>query len=110
MIRWVPGTGLFSLKKQTKRYEVSNSNCPTTQGKRSQLFLIVFRYGWVHSLSMLLVWKRSETSHHLGDKRQNFLQHQRVVSRFLAISRASAATTIINYKLKLWQKMSLNVW
>ena len=69
----------------------------TTRGKRSQLFLIVFRYGWVHNLSMLLVWKRSETSHHLGDERQIFLQHQRIVSRFLAISSVSAATTIINY-------------
>ena len=39
----------------------------------------MFRYGWVHSLSMLLVWKRSETSHHLVDERQNFLQHQRIV-------------------------------
>ena len=31
-------------------------------------------YDWVHSPSMLLVWKGSETSHHLGDKRQNYLQ------------------------------------
>ena len=63
----------------------------------------------MHSLSMLLVWKRSETSHHLGDERQNSLQHQRIVSRFLAISSASAATTIINYKLKLWQIMAKDV-
>ena len=105
-----PAQSCFLKKKQTKRYEVSNSNCLTTQGMRSQLFLIVFRYGWVHSLSMLLVWKRSETSHYLGDERKDFLQHQRIVSRFLAISSTSAATTITNYKLKLWQKMSLNVW
>ena len=91
MICWVPSTGLLSLKKQTTKYEFSISNCPTTQGKRSQLNMV----GCIHSLSMLLVWKRSETSHHLGDECQNFLQHWRIVSHFLTISSASAATTII---------------
>ena len=31
IICWVPSTGLHSLKKQTKKYEVSISNYPTTQ-------------------------------------------------------------------------------
>jgi len=30
---------------------------------------------YILSLSMLLVWRRSETSHYLGEERQNFLQN-----------------------------------
>ena len=56
-----------------------NSNCPTSQDKRSQPFLIVLWYNWVYSLPMLLVWKGSKTSHHLDGKcqiicsKQNFI-------------------------------------
>ena len=41
---------------------------------------------------MLKVWKGSETSHHLGDDCQNFLQHLGTISGLLAVSNASAAT------------------
>ena len=41
MICWIFGTGLPSLKQQKKnKHEFSNSS-PTSQGKKSQLFLTV---------------------------------------------------------------------
>ena len=49
-------------------------------------------------------------SHHLGDKRQNFLQHLGIISCLLAISNTSAATIPINDGLERWPKMSLDSW
>ena len=46
--------------------------------KKRQIFKIKLSYQprylmlWVHSLSILLVWKGSETSHHLSEDRPNF--------------------------------------
>ena len=36
-----PEAWLLSLKKQKTKHKFSNSNCPTSQDKKSQLFLIV---------------------------------------------------------------------
>jgi len=69
IIHWVPGTRLLSFKHHETKHSFSNSNCPTSQDKKSQLFLIV---KWVHNLSILLVWKGLETSHHVGEECQKF--------------------------------------
>ena len=49
----------------------------------------------MHSLSMLLVWKGSETSHHLGEERQNFrASFQGILSMVQVLSSTSDATLV----------------
>ena len=50
----------------------------------------------MYSLSTLLVWKGSETSHHLGDDRENF-----VVSYFALLAMLIAFTIIITTSFRL---------
>jgi len=40
MIYWIFGAGLLSLKQQKNKHKLSNTGCPASQYKESQLFLI----------------------------------------------------------------------
>ena len=53
----------------------------------------------MHSLSMLLVWKGSETSHYLGEERQIFVHHFKGFYLFiyLFIRLFSMGTTTYRY-------------
>ena len=72
MICWIFGTGLLSLKQQKNKHEFWNQ---VVLPAKIRKFLTEFGLGGVRSLSMLLVWWGSETSHHLGEERQNFVIH-----------------------------------
>jgi len=101
--------GYFLLNLQNK-IQTFKFKLPYHPRQEKPNNLTVFWQGRVHSLSMLSVWKGFETSHHLGEERQNFLQYLVIVLCLSAISNASAATIPINNGLERWQKMFLDTW